>query len=114
MQRNPDSPVARALTYLFAQYGLESTRALLMAFVFRRAEWWAYSRGHADPLVFALEELRAVMPVAPEQDVLADLFDNQVSPEELDEYAALLASTGFKFTRAIDTPAGVTIVEGTV
>lgn len=32
----------------------------------------------------------------------------------LDEYAALLAVTGFKFTRAIDTQAGVTIVEGTV
>ena len=32
----------------------------------------------------------------------------------LEEYAALLAATGFKFTRAIDTQAGVTIVEGTV
>jgi hypothetical protein len=32
----------------------------------------------------------------------------------LDEYAALLAGTGFRFTRAIDTPAGDTIVEGTV
>jgi len=32
----------------------------------------------------------------------------------LDEYAALLAATGFKFTRAIDTPAGDTIVERTV
>jgi hypothetical protein len=32
----------------------------------------------------------------------------------LEEYAALLARTGFRFTRAIDTHAGVTIVEGTV
>ena len=32
----------------------------------------------------------------------------------LDEYAALLAATGFRFTRAIDTPGGDTIVEGTV
>jgi len=32
----------------------------------------------------------------------------------LEEYAALLAATGFKFTRAIDTQAGDTIVEGTV
>ncbi len=30
----------------------------------------------------------------------------------LEEYAALLAATGFRFTRAIDTQAGVTIVEG--
>jgi hypothetical protein len=32
----------------------------------------------------------------------------------LDEYVALLAATGFRFTRAIDTQAGDTIVEGTV
>ena len=32
----------------------------------------------------------------------------------LEEYAALLAMTGFRFTRALDTHAGVTIVEGTV
>jgi len=32
----------------------------------------------------------------------------------LDEYASLLAATGFRFTRAIDTQAGDTIVEGTV
>jgi hypothetical protein len=31
----------------------------------------------------------------------------------LDEYVALLAATGFRFTRAINTPTGVTIVEGT-
>lgn len=30
----------------------------------------------------------------------------------LDEYASLLAASGFRFTRSIGTPAGVTIVEG--
>jgi ATP-dependent helicase/nuclease subunit A len=94
LQRNPDSPVARALTYLFAQYGLESTRALLVAFVFRRAEWWAYTRGQPDPVVFALQELRAAMPVAPDTDVLAELFENHVSQEDLEEYAELLEKNG--------------------
>ena len=32
----------------------------------------------------------------------------------LDEYVALLAATGFRFTRALDTQSGDTIVEGTV
>jgi hypothetical protein len=31
----------------------------------------------------------------------------------LEEYEALLTATGFTFTRAIETRAGVTIVEGT-
>jgi len=45
-----------------------------------------------------------------------DLWMLMISGKQrsLEEYAALLAATGFKFTRAIDTPAGDTIVEGTV
>ena len=45
-----------------------------------------------------------------------DLWMLMISGKQrsLDEYAALLASTGFRFTRAIDTQAGDTIVEGTV
>jgi hypothetical protein len=45
-----------------------------------------------------------------------DLWMLMISGKQrsLDEYAALLGATGFKFTRAIDTSAGDTIVEGTV
>jgi hypothetical protein len=45
-----------------------------------------------------------------------DLWMLMISGKQrsLDEYAALLAATGFRFTRAVDTPAGDTIVEGTV
>ena len=32
----------------------------------------------------------------------------------LEEYAALLAGAGFRFTKVVDTGAGVSIVEGTV
>ena len=32
----------------------------------------------------------------------------------LEEYAALLGRTGFRFTSVVDTQAGVSIVEGTV
>jgi len=44
-----------------------------------------------------------------------DLWMLMISGKQrsLDEYAALLGATGFTFTRAIDTQAGVTIVEGT-
>ena len=45
-----------------------------------------------------------------------DLWMLMISGKQrsLDEYAALLAATGFRFTRAIGTPAGDTIVEGPV
>jgi hypothetical protein len=44
-----------------------------------------------------------------------DLWMLMISGKQrsLEEYEALLAATGFAFTRAIDTQAGVTIVEGT-
>jgi hypothetical protein len=45
-----------------------------------------------------------------------DLWMLMISGKQrsLEEYAALLATSGFRFTRALDTHAGVTIVEGTV
>ena len=59
--------------------------------------------------------------LVPDKDVPSfprtlDLWMLTISGKQrsLDEYAALLAQTGFRFTSAIDTQAGVTIVEGTV
>ena len=39
----PDGETASFMQWLFAEYGLHSTRALLENFVHKRAEWWAYS-----------------------------------------------------------------------
>lgn len=62
--------------------------------------------------------IEALIPesAGPSWPLTLDLWMLTISGKQrsLDEYAALLAATGFKFTRAIDTPAGVTIVEGTV
>jgi hypothetical protein len=43
-----------------------------------------------------------------------DLWMLNISGKQrsLDEYAALLASAGFTYTRRVDTPVGLTIVEG--
>ena len=57
-QREPESELARALDCLFRGYGLDSTRKLLRNFLVRRADWWAYTRGHDDPVAWALRAHR--------------------------------------------------------
>lgn len=44
LNRQPDSATAQALSRLFAQWGLASTRTVLWNFIKRRAEWRAYAR----------------------------------------------------------------------
>ncbi len=39
----PDGETAQFMQWLFAEYGLYNTRALLENFVYKRAEWWAYT-----------------------------------------------------------------------
>jgi hypothetical protein len=50
----------------------------------------------------------------PSWPLTLDLWMLNISGKQrsLDEYASLLATSGFRFARHIDTPAGVTIVEG--
>jgi ATP-dependent helicase/nuclease subunit A len=86
----PDDPVASSLAFLFARYGLSSTRSLLFGFVNRRAEWWAYTAGQADTLNYALDSLRDEMGVDPEQDVLGKLWQTDGLTQWLTDYTALL------------------------
>ena len=91
LQRNPDSPVAHALNWLFEDYGLSSTRNLLTNFLAKRAEWWTYTGGAVDRVAAALQQMRAQMPVAPDEDVVAALFSDTVFNGELAEYSDLLS-----------------------
>lgn len=85
-----DDPAAgRALDYLYAEYGLHGTRALLRAFVEQRAEWraWAAAAGaapgegeedtaarDAPVLARALQDFAAGMNVAPDEDLAVDFM----------------------------------------
>jgi ATP-dependent helicase/nuclease subunit A len=86
----PDSETACALNVLFREHGLYNTRNLLLAFVARRGEWWAYTGGASDPLAFAAENLRRALKVDPDVDVLGQFFDDAGLAGEFDEFAALL------------------------
>lgn len=83
-------PGAAALQALFREHGLANTRALLLGFVARRAEWWAYTAGQADPVAYAVGRVRAELEVDPELDVLAGLWRDMELAAGLMEYARLL------------------------
>ena len=90
-QREPESELARALDCLFRGYGLDSTRKLLRNFVARRADWWAYTRGHDEPVAWALERMASAMGVDPKGDAAQEARRDEALMAELDAFAALLA-----------------------
>ncbi|HUW51010.1 MAG TPA: UvrD-helicase domain-containing protein [Sulfuricella sp.] len=90
LRTEPDSETAQALDFLFAEYGLHSTRSLLLDFVARRAEWWAYTEGADDPAQFAAEALRRDLGVEPERDVVAELFADNDLTLDLQSFLGLL------------------------
>ncbi|CAH1388221.1 UvrD-helicase domain-containing protein [Candidatus Nitrotoga sp. M5] len=71
----PDEVTAQEMQWLFAEYGLHNTRALLKNFVQKRAEWWAYTSGQDDAVGYAIEQLRIKLDVNPADDPLAVLQD---------------------------------------
>jgi ATP-dependent helicase/nuclease subunit A len=68
----PDGETAQAMQWLFAEYGLYSTRALLENFVHKRAEWWAYTQGQNEPVAWAVEQLQDELEVDADADPIAD------------------------------------------
>ena len=87
---NPDSDIVHDFDFLLRELGLASTKSLLINFVNKRAEWWAYTARRQDALGFAAESLRQELQVNPEADVLAPLFADTAFAANLRAYAELL------------------------
>jgi len=68
----PDNESAQFMQWLFSEYGLYSTRALLENFVHKRAEWWAYTQGRKDPVAWAVAQLHSELEVDPGADPVDD------------------------------------------
>ena len=90
LQSDPGSEAAQALDFLFTEHGLHNTRGLLLDFVAKRAEWWAYAQGAEDAAAFAAEALRRDLAVEPERDVLAELFADSGLILDLQSFLGLL------------------------
>ncbi|MEO8342336.1 MAG: UvrD-helicase domain-containing protein, partial [Gallionella sp.] len=67
----PDGETAQFMQWLFTEYGLYQTRALLENFVHKRAEWWAYTQGQKNAVAWATEQLRAELEVDFDADPIA-------------------------------------------
>ena len=72
LRASPEGETAELMQWMFGQYGLHGTRALLENFVHKRAEWWAYAQGRDDAVAWATEQLQAEFEVALDADPIAD------------------------------------------
>ncbi|HET9113317.1 MAG TPA: UvrD-helicase domain-containing protein [Burkholderiales bacterium] len=93
LAQSADSPLAMAMQALLAETGLSNTRKLLQNFVYRRAEWWAYTEGQADPLAYAIAQLRAQIDIDVDRDIAAHCFDDPNFSAALLDYARGLAAS---------------------
>jgi ATP-dependent helicase/nuclease subunit A len=111
MRKQPDSPEAKYMQWLFGECGLFTTRKLLFNFLGKRAEWWAYasalspspspasgrgvrgSAGEGD-VEFALSQLRECLAVDMEFDPVADWGMCGNSEEVLFAFVHQLAGNG--------------------
>ncbi|MDH5409088.1 MAG: UvrD-helicase domain-containing protein [Gammaproteobacteria bacterium] len=65
------SPVAKAIDFLFRELATYNTRQSLLSFLNHRSDWWAYTRDHADPVSYASDHLAEQMQVDVDADPLA-------------------------------------------
>jgi len=71
----PEGELAREMQWLFNEYGLHNTRTLLDNFLNKRAEWWAYTQGQEDAVVWALRQLQAELEVDLDDDPYEALLE---------------------------------------
>ena len=94
MRKQPDSVNAQHMQWLFGECGLFNTRKLLFSFLGKRAEWWAYTQGRSDGLIFALDNLRSDLDVDMDSDPIADWGMSSTSNEILFSFVLQLSSNG--------------------
>jgi ATP-dependent helicase/nuclease subunit A len=88
----PDSETAQYMQWLFAECGLHSTRALLENFVYKRAEWWAYTQGRDDAATWATEQLQNELNVNFDSDPIAEACADASLQAAVQAFARVLAT----------------------
>jgi ATP-dependent helicase/nuclease subunit A len=92
MRKQPDSPEAQNMQWLFGACGLSNTRKLLFNFIAKRAEWWAYTQGSDTVLTFALENLLDELAVDMDSDPVEAWHAHSDSRDALFDFTLQLAS----------------------
>lgn len=87
----PDAPLSQDLQALYVQHGgHQGTRAALSSFLAHRSDWWAYTRGEADPVAYACRRLQTALDIDPHADPARAWFTPALEAA-LQEYGQLLA-----------------------
>ncbi len=92
MRKQPDSPEAQNMQWLFGECGLSNTRKLLFNFLAKRAEWWAYTQRSDGTLTFALENLHDELAVDMDSDPVEAWHAHSDSRDALFDFTQQLAS----------------------
>ena len=92
LHQRPDSEIAQSMRVLFAELGLFGTQKILRAFAGKRSEWWAYTAGQADPLGYALENLRAELQVDLDADPVTDACADATLQAAVHAFTQVLAA----------------------
>jgi ATP-dependent helicase/nuclease subunit A len=90
----PESPEGTALLALLEDIGESNLHALLSHFMQARAEWLAYTENQADPVGFALAQLRHHLHTDPEQNPAAAFWEDGATLDGLSKYARNLERGG--------------------
>ncbi len=91
LHADAEGELAQEMQWLFNEYGLHNTRILLGNFLNKRAEWWAYTQGQKDPVVWALQELQAELEVDLDDDPYEALLEDEFTLV-VQAFASLLVS----------------------
>ncbi len=93
LAKSVDEPLTVAMQTMLAEIGLSNTRRLLQNFVYRRAEWWAYTEGQPDPAAYAIAQLREQIDFGIDSDIAQQLFEEPDFIPALLDYARLLGAS---------------------
>lgn len=88
----PDDETAQFMQWLFTEYGLYQTRALLENFVHKRAEWWAYTQGKNNAVTWATGQLRNEFEVDFDDDPIAEAWADASLQAAVQTFAQELAT----------------------
>ena len=75
-QQQPHANVAKAISFLFDEFGLSNTRDILNSFLAQRSDWWAWTQKANNPVGYAISQMQARLQVEPSDKPL-DIFFNQ-------------------------------------
>ena len=92
VRRDVKGELAASFRFLLERQDLFGVHKLLLSFLRERARWWAYTGGHADPVAFALEDLRVQLGVDLGVDPIAAVMANAALVDGLREVCRALRS----------------------